>query len=65
MEAEITHINPFTELTKVPRGSKSFKWDKVQDKAFQEIKKLNSKSTMHYFPDFNKVFEIYTDASDY
>ena len=65
MEAKITHINPSTELTKVPRGSKFFKWDKVQDKAFQEIKKLISKSTMLIFPDFNKVFEIHTDASDY
>ena len=58
-------LTPLTELTKVPRGSKLFKWDKAQDKAFQEIKKLISKSTMLIFPDFNKVFEIHTDASDY
>jgi hypothetical protein len=54
-----------TELTKVPRGSKSFKWEEAQDKAFQEIKKLISKNTMLIFPDFNKVFEIHTDAFDY
>jgi hypothetical protein len=28
-------------------------------------KKIISKNTMLIFPDFNKVFEIYTDASDY
>ena len=58
-------LTPLTELTKVPRGSKLFKWDEAQDKAFQEIKKLISKNTMLIFPDFNKVFEIHTDASDY
>jgi hypothetical protein len=56
---------PLTESTKAPRGSKSFKWEEAQDKAFQEIKKLISKNTMLIFPDFNKVFEIHTDASDY
>ena len=58
-------LTPLTELTKVPRGSKLFKWDKAQNKAFQEIKKLISKNTMLIFPDANKVFEIHTDASDY
>jgi hypothetical protein len=28
-------LTPLTELTKVPRGSKSFKWEEAQDKAFQ------------------------------
>jgi hypothetical protein len=28
-------------------------------------KKLNSNNTMLIFPDFNKDFEIHTDASDY
>ena len=57
-------LTPLTELTKVPSGSKLCKWDKAQDKAFQEIKKLISKNIMIFFPDFNKVFEIHTDASD-
>jgi hypothetical protein len=58
-------LTPLTELTKVPRGSKLFKWEEAQDKAFQEIKKLISKNTMLIFPDFNKFFEIHTNASDY
>jgi hypothetical protein len=32
---------------------------------FQEIKKIINKNTMVIFPDFKKVFEIHTDASDY
>jgi RNase H-like domain found in reverse transcriptase/Reverse transcriptase (RNA-dependent DNA polymerase) len=57
-------LTPLTELTKVTRGSILFKWDEVHEKAFQEIKKLMSKNTMVFFPDFNKVFEIHIDASD-
>jgi hypothetical protein len=58
-------LTPLTELTKVLRRSKSFKWEEAQDKAFQEIKKLISKNTMLIFLLFNKVFEIHMDASDY
>jgi hypothetical protein len=58
-------LTPLKGLTKVPRGSKPFKWEEAQDKAFQEIKKLISKNTMLIFPDFNKVFEINKDASGY
>jgi hypothetical protein len=31
-------LKPLTEVTKVPRGSKIFKWTEAQDKAFQEVK---------------------------
>ena len=58
-------LSPLTELTKVPRGSKSFNWGEAQDKALNDIKQLISQSTMLIFPDFNKVFEVHTDASDY
>jgi Reverse transcriptase (RNA-dependent DNA polymerase) len=33
-------LAPLTEVTKVPRGSKTFKWTQAQDKAFQEVKKV-------------------------
>jgi hypothetical protein len=58
-------LTPLTESTKVPMGSKSFKWEEAQDKAFQEIENLVGKNIVLIFPDFNKVFEIHTDASDY
>jgi hypothetical protein len=56
-------LSPLTELTKVPRGSKSCKREEAKDKAFQEIKKLISKNTMLIFPDFNQAFETLTDAA--
>jgi hypothetical protein len=58
-------LTAITELTKLPRASKSFKLEEAQDKAFQMIKKFIGKNTMLTFPRFNKVFEIHTDASDY
>ena len=38
---------------------------KKENKAFEEIKRIISKETMLTFPDFTKIFHIYTDASDY
>jgi RNase H-like domain found in reverse transcriptase len=58
-------LTPLTELTKVPCGSKAFKWTEAQDKAFHEVKKVITQNTLLKFPDFNKVFDIHTDASDY
>ena len=42
-----------------------FVWGKEQQKAFEDIKKVVSRETMLAFPDFNKPFHVYTDASDY
>jgi RNase H-like domain found in reverse transcriptase len=58
-------VTPLTVVTNVPRGSKTFKWTEAQDKAFHEVKKVITQNALHKFPDFNKVFEIHTDASDY
>ena len=47
-------------------GSKAtWKWGKEQQTAFEELKKVISKKTLLTFPDFEKEFHIYTDASDY
>jgi len=37
----------------------------MQEKAFKEIKRTISRETLLVFPDFNKTFHVYTDASDY
>ena len=37
-----------------------FKWTAVEQKAFVNLKRIISKA----YPDFNKPFEIHTDASD-
>ena len=58
-------LAPLTEVTKVPKGSKAFKWGPEQDKAFQTVKQVISENVLLRFPDFQKPFDIHTDASDY
>ncbi len=42
-----------------------WKWGTEEDKAFQAMKKAISQETMLNFPEFNKPFHIFTDASNY
>ena len=41
-----------------------WKWTAVEQKAFANLKKIISKEVLLAYPDFNKPFEIHTDASD-
>ena len=43
---------------------KKFKWLPVHQAAFDEMKKIVSRAVTLAYPDFNKPFVIYTDASD-
>ena len=52
-------------LTAMCSAKAKFIWGKDQQKAFEDIKKVVSRETMLAFPDFNKPFHVYTDASDY
>jgi hypothetical protein len=38
-------------------------WDEVHQRAFNHVKATIAKDVVLAYPDFNKVFEIYTDAS--
>ena len=40
-----------------------WKWSKECQKVFDTIKKLVSRETLLFYPNFNKPFEIHTDAS--
>ena len=42
-----------------------WKWGQEQEEAFEEIKKVISRETLLAFPQFNKPFHVYTDASNY
>ncbi len=53
--------------TKVTRALKTRKvpwhWDKVHQKAFNDVKAVIAKDLALAYPDYSKEFEIYTDAS--
>ena len=51
-------------LTKMVGKNVPFQWDREQQEAFDEIKRVMSKQTILAFPDFKKPFHIYTDASN-
>ncbi len=53
-------LSTFSHLTK--KGVK-YKWGRVEQLAFDNIKRVMTKETLLYYPDFNKEFEIHTDAS--
>ena len=58
---------PITELTKGVKKNSNVQvaWTKECEVAFNKIKKLIARETLLAYPDFNKKFTIYTDASDF
>ncbi|CAJ1945445.1 unnamed protein product [Cylindrotheca closterium] len=54
-------LKPLTELT----GKGMFEWTDECTKAFAEMKAVMANDIMMRYPNPNKPFEIYTDASDY
>ena len=39
-----------------------FKWNKMEQDAFKEIKWIVARSTLLPYPSFNEAFKIHTDA---
>ncbi len=66
-------LAPFTSLIGECGQAKSTKaketkkvpwhWDEVHQKAFDQVKATIAKDVVLAYPDYSKVFEIYTDAS--
>ncbi len=54
-------LSPLTDLCS---KQAKWKWGDKQTKAFQRIKNMISKETLLSYPQFDKPFEIHTDASD-
>ena len=52
-------------LTALSSKSKTWIWTDECNNSFETIKRVIARQTMLTFPDFNKEFHIYTDASDY
>ena len=57
-------LQPFTDLSGGKKGTK-IKWTPELEHAFHEVKKMVCKKVMLSYPDWNKHFDIHTDASDY
>ena len=55
-------LHPLTSLT-LPKVK--FKYTDVEQKAFDYIKHTVAHDTLLAYPDFNKHFDIHTDASDH
>ena len=66
-------VAPLTDLigecgeTKVTRANKTKKkawyWSDIHQEAFDLVKQTLARETMLSYPDYNDIFEIYTDAS--
>ena len=55
-------LHPFTAI----RSHKvKFKWDDLEQKAFDDIKRDVSQDTLLEYPDFNRRFDIHIYAGDY
>jgi hypothetical protein len=54
---------PLTNLLKKFTGT--YKWDGACDKAFETLKGILVKALMLKLPNFDKDFEIHSDASDF
>ena len=54
-------LAPLTDLT----GTNKFVWESIHQQAFERMVKLLSSDALLAYPDHNKPFHIYTDASDF
>jgi hypothetical protein len=52
-------------LSSLASKDKPWKWGNTEQKAFEEIKEVISQETLLMFPQFDKPFHVYTDASNY
>ena len=52
-------------LTRISSGKTKFKWTHEQEKAFLQIKRLMARKILLRYPNFEKDFHIFTDASDF
>ena len=60
MWAKISHL--LQPLTALMSNKVKFKWTEVEQKAFYKIKWIVTCDALLTYPDFNKHFDIHTDA---
>jgi len=54
-------LKPLTDMT----GKKTFSWTEEMEESFRKMKAILSMDALSAYPDHNKRYDIYTDASDY
>ena len=52
-------------LTKLTSKTEKFVWIAKEQKAFELIKRIIARETLLSYPDYNKPFDIHTNASHY
>ena len=52
-------------LTRLTSKNVKFIWTEVEQKAFDDIKRILSRETLLAYPQFDKPFVIHTDSSNY
>ena len=57
-------LQPFTDISSGKKGAK-IKWTPELESAFEEVKKMVCQQTLLNYPNWDKPFQIHTDASDY
>jgi RNase H-like domain found in reverse transcriptase/Reverse transcriptase (RNA-dependent DNA polymerase) len=63
MSVRRSHV--FAPLASLTSKKAKWSWGPQQEIAFQTAKKIIAREVMLAYPDFNKAFEIHTDASHY
>jgi hypothetical protein len=56
-------VAPLTNLLK--KSSETYDWDEVCDEAFETLKGILVKAPLLTLPNFDKAFEIHSDASNF
>jgi hypothetical protein len=60
-----TIAGPLNKLTSNKKGGPPFKWTPEADAAFQKLKECLVSAPVLACPDYDKAFEVHTDASNY
>ena len=57
-------LKPLTDMSGLPKRTK-LNWTPEMDKAFRKMRFLMAADALSAYPNHNKRFDIYTDASDF
>ena len=63
MWERFSHI--LAPLTNITSSKVEFKWTKIKQDYFKEIKQVVARDTLLAYPDFNEEFNNFTDASGF